>query len=682
MCAMAVHEAETGAADSAAPGLAPIRLKRRIEILPGTPLPEFDTATARAFAATELSKTQQPLVALICDGRLPLRVDAVKAASGRYMNGVLRLADWGKVNWTPSGTECFAIVYERPVGGKLMPDLAAKTAAIPLEHIIRRLVDPIHSGLAGLAERDIVHGDVRPDNIFLIDAKGEHLALGPWVLAPAGYHQSVLFEPVPYALAHPTGRGAGTAGQDLYALGVTTLTLMRGSLPLRDLSDRQIIRRKMDLGSFAALVGDMRLPQTSQTLLRGLLNDRPEERWTIAELGEFIAEHRARGPRERPTRRARTGLKFDGHTFHTYPALADAMHHAVPAAATVIRSGDLCNWIQRGLEDYETLDAIETAIQQTAGQAHNPADGDVLLVARVATILDPEAPVRYKDWSAMPDGLGPCLAERIESLDGRATFAEIVTAGLPQFRATRLPDGGDAGATQLEFDRLSGHLRKKFPGYGVERCLYELNSTLRCMSPQLQDFCVTRIDELLPALDELAAAGRLVDPIDRHIAAFIAARTKGNVESYLRDLADQSQRKKVLIATTRILAILQERYGPKAARGLSGLLAEQVEAVGFRFRYRPLQAEMEAARRRLATSGDLVALASLIDNPDKQDRDQRAFDAAQNRYRAAIAEIERLEALRDKRPQLANETGRRQAAGISCTSAALALAGLFIVWIV
>ena len=682
MCAMAAHDRETGAAASTEPGLAPIRLKRRIEILPGTPLPEFDTATARAFAAMELSKTQQPLVALISDGRLPLRLDAVKAATGRYMTGVLRVADWGKVFWDADGAERYVVVYERPVGGRLMSDLSASMAAMPQEQVIRRLVSPVQTGLSNLAERDIVHGNVRPDNIYLIDAKGEHLALGPWVESPPGQQQPVMFEPFPYSYANPTGRGAGSADQDLYALGVTALIAMRGAVPLAGMSDQQIRHRKMELGSFAALAGDIRLPQTSQTLLRGLLNDRPEERWSIQELGDFLTEHRARTPRERPPKQARSGLKFNGEAFHTFPRLAEAMHQAVPAAAKLIHSGELSSWLHRAFSDFGKVDAVDLAIQQTSGQAANPADEDSLLVARVTATLDPEAPIRYKDWSVMPDGLGPVLVERVDSIEGRTTFAEILTSGLPQFRAGLVEDAGDVGLNPPNFERLSGHLRKKFPGYGVERCLYELNPTLRCMSPQLQNHCVTRIDELLPALEEVAGTGRLIDAIDRHIAAFIGARARENFDADLKQLADQSQRKTVLIATIRILAVLQDRYGPKAVRGISAILAEQIEAVGFRFRYRPLQQEMEAARRRLATTGDLVALAKLVDDPETQQRDQRAFDAARNRYQGAVAEIERLEAARPMRPQLAHEAGRRQAAAVSCTGAALALAGLFIIWIV
>ncbi len=61
-------------------------------------------------------------------------------------------------------------------------------------------------------------------------------------------------------MCHPAGRGDGSIADDVYALGVLLLTLALGRLPLAELDDTAILRRKLEQGSHGALVGDERLP--------------------------------------------------------------------------------------------------------------------------------------------------------------------------------------------------------------------------------------------------------------------------------------------------------------------------------------------------------------------------------------------------------------------------------------
>ncbi|MDP6885104.1 MAG: ABC transporter permease subunit, partial [Rhodospirillales bacterium] len=72
-------------------------------------------------------------------------------------------------------------------------------------------------------------------------------------------------------------------------------------------------------------------------------------------------------------------------------------------------------------------------------------------------------------------------------------------------------------------------------GYGIERCLYELNPGLPCQSPHLNHDYVTRIRDLLPALDETAnRVSEKTLPIDRHIAAFIAEIVRSGIQAVSR----------------------------------------------------------------------------------------------------------------------------------------------------
>src|SRR3546814_14345896 len=77
------------------------------------------------------------------------------------------------------------------------------------------------------------------------------------------------------------------------------------------------------------------------------------------------------------------------------------------------------------------------------------------------------------------------------------------------------------------FDLVGLHLAKPRIGYGLERALYALNPAWPCQSPLLAADYVADLDELLPALERLAAQGKTErPPIDWPVGGFVPARMK------------------------------------------------------------------------------------------------------------------------------------------------------------
>ena len=74
----------------------------------------------------------------------------------------------------------------------------------------------------------------------------------------------------------PAGRGEGAPADDIYALGVLLLALCR--VPLPDLDDAAILQRKLEFGSYAALVGQERLPPGIAELVKAKLAEDPDHR--------------------------------------------------------------------------------------------------------------------------------------------------------------------------------------------------------------------------------------------------------------------------------------------------------------------------------------------------------------------------------------------------------------------
>src|SRR5690606_15471921 len=118
--------------------------------------------------------------------------------------------------------------------------------------VLNAVIRPVINTLADMRDKDIVHGNIRPANIF--DGGNRHLEraiLGECLSLPSGYNQPVLYETIDRALTSPAGRGTGTHQDDLYSLGVTIAVLMRHFDPMEGLSDDEIIERKMEEGSYS-----------------------------------------------------------------------------------------------------------------------------------------------------------------------------------------------------------------------------------------------------------------------------------------------------------------------------------------------------------------------------------------------------------------------------------------------
>ncbi|WP_048862897.1 protein kinase domain-containing protein, partial [Acidisphaera rubrifaciens] len=237
---------------------------------------------ATAYPATARAMPGVPLLAiLVPPGRAP-RARVLTEVSGLALPGVLMPLAHGPLG-LPDGRAAWAVVTDAPPG----PSLAAAPRAWTEADLLRHVVIPVGATLARLHAGGVHHRGIRPDNLFA--APGQPCVLGPAWTEPPASRQPAVCEPPYSAMCLPCGRGEGTPGDDVYALGVTLIALVAGRLPLDGLDDAAVIRRKLDLGSFAALTGDVRLSPPIADLLRGMLADDPDHRPAAALLADPAA---------------------------------------------------------------------------------------------------------------------------------------------------------------------------------------------------------------------------------------------------------------------------------------------------------------------------------------------------------------------------------------------------------
>jgi len=607
-------------------------LKGRFKIWPESPLPELDSPRAGAFAARDLHHAGDDVFALVCEPDLPQRSRALQRLVNLSDDNLLRLLDHGLVSWTPSQGSRFVLIYDRPPGRRLVSDLRSQSGPMSEYKVIIQVLTPIAKTIAHLAERKITHRAIRPTNMFL-GGDEQGVILGECASVPSAFDQPPAFETIESLMADPSGRGAGHLADDIYALGVSILALVTGGDPAAGRGAAQLLAEKMTKGSYHTLVGTHRLPQAIRDVLHGLLEDRAHARWGLEALGAWLEDREAKPARPSEATKPERGFSFGGNSFHNPRALATAM--AVDWEKVALKDGghDILAWARQSLGDDAIANRVLTALELSK-RDRNDGEGvaNPALVARMCMALDNQAPLRYKRVSAHVDGLGTILAARYSDQNFLRDASEVFRDQLPGAHV-RMVHGtkGNGPAMARALSRFGYFIQDGGLGAGIERCLYELNPSQYCHSPLIADQKVMQIADLLPALERAARLAHKGPPMDRHIAAFIAAHAESNIDNFLKGLNKNNSSDEVALGMLGLLATVgvQTKAGhcPKLAHWIAAHLSPAVDC----YHNRVWRAQAKAELPGVIESGDIVAIYAFLDNGEARQRDREGYAAAVSR---------------------------------------------------
>ena len=653
-----------------------VRLGNRFEILPGEPAGDCRSPDTEAYRAIDRLHPHEPRFALVCEPGVPPRLPLLDALGALQTDTLLTPLGWGVVDWPPRGRRCFALVFERPAV-RVAAALSDKIEPVSEDDVLAHVLPPLMAALKALFDLGHTHRGVRPTNLFRREGE-PRIVLGECVSGPPGAAQPLVCEPIESGLAAPAGRGAGTPADDLYALGVTLVHLLRGGDPTRGMTDEAVLADKINRGSFAVLMGGAPPPLKLLAALRGLLADDPRERWTVQDLESWRQHRRLAGRQFAPPKRADRPFELGDAAHVTARTLAQDFVRAGAAAAKSVRSSELEAWLHHALGDAERSAAVAAAVAD-AGESDGAAR-DARLVARVAMALDPAAPLRYMGFAAAIDGFGPALAAAYRAGSGAPAIADAITARLPHFwlglKGPLKPE--QAHALKL-FDRMRLILEDRRPGFGLPRLLYELNSGMHCLAPAIEREHVLDADDLLPALERAAVAGRLGDALmDGHLAAFVAVRCKSLAADWLDEVVSTTAATRTL-GTLKVLAHLQGLAGRHGAPTLGARIAKDLPALIERYRSRTRRARLAAALARLTGMGNFAESLALVASPVEQQQDEAEYRAARQDHAGIEHELALLRAAAEQRPQQVAELGGQLAvAAAGALAAAIVCVSLFL----
>jgi hypothetical protein len=487
--------------------------------------------------------------------------------------------------------------------------------------------------------------------MYLTGPPGDTLLLGECVSTPAGWGQPAIFETIEMGMTPKHARGPGTIADDIYALGATLLCLATGRCPMAHLNDDQIVEAKLRHGSFAAIMGDGRTPPGLREPIRGMLDDDPLQRWRVEDIEQWLGGQMGRSGSVTTSAKAERPFDFAGEQYRSCRELAHAFSRHPHLAPAAIKSKPFDAWLRRGMVDLELCDAISGLVAKATGGI----EGNRKLVAQVCIKIDPIGPLRYGPMTVVANGIGLVLAHAIlsRSQDTIHMVVEVLSKGLAnEWCDARGPSAHeDLTFVPKLFKRSAQHLKHAGPGYGIERCLYELAADVPCLSSVLKNHHVLTLPDLLPTLEAIVAKrGGLSALVDRHIAAFIAARCKANLDYILSEIEDargedrgQATTIKATVAMVRLLGQVQSDVGGQPVPQLATWLVAEVEPVIETLKSRTMRDKVTKRFAQLAAAGNLTEIAQVLANEALFKRDTGGFAAAQREYTAASAKIKELD---------------------------------------
>lgn len=654
-----------------------------IEIDLANRYPKYSNQYVGAYAAKSISADGREYIAYVCEPQYTPRNRLGPAYASIANAALLRLIGSGIGRIAEQNLNRFVFIYENALGKPIVESDVNVAMGMKAERVMERVVTPLIGVLKDLRDNDIVHGGIRASNIFDGGKENyDYVVLGECLSLPPSMAQPSIYEPIDRALAQPTGRGLATNQDDLYSLGVTIALLMRTKDPMKGKTDAEVLQNKMQYGTYSTLLAaEEHFSGAVLELLRGLLYDDRNQRWTLDEVLTWMDGRRLSPKQSVKKLKAARPLAFNGKTY-SYPALlARDLFQRPQEAVQLAESGELYQWIKRSLDDEMMLMRFESAIAsaEEGGRGGNYWDR---LISRVAIALDPEGPIRYKNLSLTGEGIATALAEAFVVNKDLPVYTEIFTSTLLSYWMTTLTDlNHDMANFVTRFDACRNYVRQPGPGFGLERVLYFLNPDVHCLSPVVSRFYARTPEEFLQAAEEIAAdtQHRPARLMDRHSIAFLCVKDRKVAEPYLYDLAS-NEPFKYSLGTLQCLASIQRYYKMPPMRHLTQWMAEFIEPVFDRFHDRDVRRELRKKVSEVRDRGDLGKLLAILDNAELLRTDLMNFRAAMRQYRLLVAEHDDLSVRAKDIRFYGRREGRETAVIVAGFIATLLIVGVIILY--
>jgi len=569
--------------------------------------------------------------------------------------------------------EYVALIFTNPDLTPLIEHLKDDIPKFKPEDIKNRILFPILDALHLFNKGDMAHGAINLRNIYI---KGEgddyEVVLGECLSAALSMENPILYETVDNALADPSGRGVATVKNDLYSLGICIAMLVWQVNPLQELSDTEIIQRKVEKGSFGLLSTRQKASSELIEFLRGVLNDDASQRWDYDDVSKWMEGQRL-SPKQPPAQlKAQRPFVFRDKKYSYMRSLIYVLgREGGDTAYTVLSSPEFLKWFTRNFSDKNILANVESILERTKTAPKSGSFKD-RYTAEMIMALDPHGPIRFKNLSVHARGFGTSLAASFAREDNIQVYPQLLDYQLYAVWLS-MQFNVPAYAAQLssDFERYKQFVKQKTPGLGIERVLYMACPDAPCLSPQFAKDFVYDARHLLSVMNRHARSGTLNDPLfDRHIITYLSVREAKMIEPHM-SLVGSNDKASHLLGVIKTLAAIQKKERPGPMIAITDHLIDKCEPVLKQIYNTNLRHAVKKKVLEQKGKGDLTALISALNDEKMLSQDVRGFRAAKKEYQLLELRKESIAGTSERKRKLGMYRGKQVAMIVSATLASV-----------
>jgi hypothetical protein len=272
-----------------------------------------------------------------------------------------------------------------------------------------------------------------------------------------------------------------------------------------------------------------------------------------------------------------------------------------------------------------------------------------VLLIEYLLFLDPQGPIRIKDLALHIDGIGDYFASQaLQGAEATAKAFSILELILSynfiqvwnDVCVTLTERGGQEAVLTLQKAREIFYKKEK--GFGITRCLYELNPTLCCQSPLIVNRTALTIFHLLDAMENCESLPEN-EILDEHMWAFLASRLELTVNVQLTKIQKYPELiSNACIQTLSILSLAQEASNGVKLKNIPTLFNQWLHTVVDVYHSRTIRYELSIMIKRCAERGSLAQLLRTVIDTKFILRDRIGFKRAVRQYQVNKLHMMRL----------------------------------------
>ncbi len=610
-------------------------------IITNRPCPEYTSLGTQAYIAKNTTTDDNYLALLTGDIAIPRfsHIPSLKILRSSHMLSLHHT----EVVYIPSENKhYFACIFDIPYGQKIMAGPNEKLLfSVPNDYstklFTKTIIEPFLKLLKELKDVDITHGAINLNNIYALQKDKElHLQLGECLTSPHSYTQHAVFEPINRALAHPTARGRGTEKDDLYSLGMCVALIAIKHNPFFGLSEDEVIQVKTEIGSYMFIAREGRLPSGVSEFLRGVLNDEYSSRWSLEEAIKWMDGSRMTIKTPRPAPKASRPYIFMNKPYNYINTLVNDFVKNPSHAIQTLREKKFREWLHRNITDK----SITTNFDKNFGSDKNLFEvyenKENLMLTHACISLIPDAPIRYRGVSSMPNGLGTGLAHAIMHKQDINPYLAILKKQIYNYWFDMQHIHiADYNLISSELEKARAFLRQKMLARGIERVVYMLCSESYCLSPTIKHLYVRDTTDLLLAFENLAQNDNLPSLdnfFDKHILAFLMEKDSKVIEPQL-SWATSNVKSQKIIGLLRSFATMQKLSGNINTPNLFKWFLVNINPALNRIYDKNLKKSVANKIKKFSSNESFTELLEVIDDVDMIKKDAQNFALAKNIYK-------------------------------------------------